>query len=115
MAIIITLAQILEGTQFTAVNIYSRFISGIERLLINGGVLWYMFFQFPYTLCHETLIWVETVTLCACYHILYLSVRRSVVVRVVACQEEESRAGMGAEPLLFFSLHHVPWICRSGI
>ena len=37
------------------------------------------------------------------------------MTRVLACQEEESKAGMDGRATVVLPLHHVPWICRSGI
>ena len=88
---------------------YSRFISGIERRLIYGGCCFFNFstlfdmkhwFEFKYWLFVHVLVIIKL------FHISFI--RRSVVVGFLACHVEESAAGMEAEPLLLFSLHHVP-------
>ena len=93
---------------------HSRFISGIKRRLIYGGC-----FFFHFSSLFDMKHWFEF----KCWLLYLLSyfiymyhwcIRRSVVVRFLACHVKERRAGMEAEPLLFFSLHHVPWICWSG-
>ena len=111
MAIIITLAQILEGTQFTAVNVQQIYKWDYDTL-----DLWrLLFFQFQHTFWHETLIWIWILTFVLVITFYISFIRRSMVVRFLPCHVEESRAGMDAKPVLFFSLHHVPWICQSGM
>ena len=110
MAIIITLAQILKGTQFTAVNI-QRFISGIKTLLISGGCCCFNFSTL-YAMKHwfEFKHWLFVLVII--FHIFQLE---GVWWQDFSPVMWKKARRQGGQATVVFSLHHVPWICRSGM